>query len=242
VNRYLSATALALAVAMTSSTAAFAAHQTALAQAAAQLGYAYSYLGPEDAVALTKPGVTVVIRPGERLFDVNDRTEAMDGSAPQFSHSDIFISDSLLARLKQISAKYPSQPSGGARAIVIQNGSAVANVSGAITGLALSQVPGKLDIAVSGKAPANLPISLTLYATFTTEIPDVVVSRNEVVSDADGSFKTEIPPSSAYYHGAILTVVASSVSGVASAKSKIVLKAPNLTTVVPNDQEPKGIR
>jgi hypothetical protein len=210
-------------------------------KAAADLGYAYSYLGPEDAVALTKPGVTIVIRPGERLFDVNDRTEAMDGSAPMFSHSDIFISDALLARLRQIAGKYPAQTS-GERAIVVQNGSAVANVTGAITGLTLSQVPGKQDINVWGKAPANLPITLTLVGTFSIEIPDVVISRNEVVSDADGTFKTDISPASAFYRGAILTLVASSVSGVTSSKAQIVLKAPNGTTVIPGDEEPKSIR
>jgi hypothetical protein len=241
VNRYLTATALAVAVLITSAPSAFAAHLTSLMKAAADLGYAYSYLGPEDAVALTKPGVTIVIRPGERLFDVNDRTEAMDGSAPMFSHSDIFISDALLARLRQIAGKYPAQTS-GERAIVVQNGSAVANVTGAITGLTLSQVPGKQDINVWGKAPANLPITLTLVGTFSIEIPDVVISRNEVVSDADGTFKTDISPASAFYRGAILTLVASSVSGVTSSKAQIVLKAPNGTTVIPGDEEPKSIR
>jgi len=241
VNRYLTATVMAVAVLVTSVPAAFAAHQTALMKAAAELGYAYSYLGPEDAVALTKPGVTIVIRPGERLFDVNDRTEAMDGSAPVFSRSDIFISDALFARLRQISAKYPSQTS-GERALIVQNGSTVTNATGAITGLGLSQVPGKQDINVWGKAPANLPIMLTLVGTFTKEIPDVVISRNEVVSDADGTFKTEIPPASAFYSGAILTVVASSVSGVSIAKAQIVLKLPNANVAVPNDEIPKSIR
>jgi hypothetical protein len=241
VNRYLSAAALVAAVLMTSASGAFATHQTSLMTAAYELGYAYSYLGPEDAVALTKPGVTIVIRPGERLFDVNDRTEAMEGSAPRFSHSDIFISDALFARLRQLSAKYPSQ-STGERAIVVQNGSAVTNVSGAIAQLYLAQVPGKLDIAVSGKAPGNLPITLTFYATLTTQIPDVVVSRNEIVSDANGTFKTDITPASAYYYGGILTVVASSVTGVTPAKSQIVLKAPNDATIVPNDLEQKSIR
>ena len=240
-NRYLSVTALAAAVLMTPATSVFAAHQTSLAVAAARLGYAYSYLGPEDAVALTKPGVTIVIRPGERLFDVNDRTEAMDGSAPQFSHSDLLISDALYARLKQISAKYPSQTS-GERAIVVQNGSARAVVSGAISGLTLSQAAGSQHIHIQGKAPANVPVTLTLYGTFTTEIPDVVISRNEVVSDADGSFKTEISPASAFYHGAILTLVASSVTGVTSAKAQIVLEAPNGNVNVPNDALPKSIR
>lgn len=218
-----------------------AAHLTSLMQAAAELGYAYSYLGPEDAVALTKPGVTIVIRPGERLFDVNDRTEAMDGSAPMFSHSDIFITDALLARLRQISVKYPSQTTGD-RAIVVQNGTAVANATGSISNLTLAQVPGKLDIAIAGKGPGNLPVTLTLIGSFSQEIPDVILSRNEVVTDADGTFKTEISPSPGFFRGAILTLVASSVSGVSSAKAQIVLKAPNGTTNIPADVIPRGDR
>jgi hypothetical protein len=240
-NRYLVGPSLAAALFLSATPAVMAAHLTSLMQAASQLGYAYSYLGPEDAVALTKPGVTIVIRPGERLFDVNDRTEAMDGSAPLFSHYDIFITDALLARLRQISAKYPSQTTGD-RAIVVQNGSSVANATGSISNLTLAQAPGKQDISVAGKAPGNLPITLTLVGTFSSEIPDVVISRNEVVSDADGTFKTDISPAPAFYRGAILTLVASSVSGVSSAKAQIVLKAPNGTTDIPGDVVPRSAR
>jgi hypothetical protein len=241
VNRYLTATGLAAVAFAMSLQPAVAQQKTSLMKVAAELGYAYSYLGPEDAVALTKPGVTIVIRPGERLFDVNDRTEAMDGSAPVFSHSDIYISDALVNRLRQIASRYPAQTS-GERAIVVQNGSAAATVSGAITGLTVSQVPGKQDISVSGKAPGNLPITVTLIATLTAEIPDVVVSRSEVVTDADGNFRSELSPASATYRGGILTVVASSVTGVSSAKAQIVLKSPNGNVSIPNDQEPKSIR
>jgi hypothetical protein len=87
---------------------AAAEHRTALLKVAANLGYTYSYLGPEDAVSMTRPGVTIVIRPGERLFDVNDETEAMDGTAPLFSRNDIFISDGMVARLRQLAKRYPA--------------------------------------------------------------------------------------------------------------------------------------
>ena len=240
-NRYLAGTSVALAAFMAATPAVFAAHQISLTKAAAELGYAYSYLGPEDAVALTKPGVTIVIRPGERLFDVNDRTEAMEGSAPRFSLSDIYISDAFFNRLRQISAKYPSQTAGD-RAIVVQNGPYSASATGSISGLTLVQAPGEQNITVSGKAPGNLPITLTLVGSFSQEIPDTVISRNEVVSDADGRFKLDISPAPAYYRGAILTLVASSVSGVSPAKAQIVLKAPNGTTAIPGDQEPRSTR
>jgi hypothetical protein len=223
--------------------AAIAGHETALAKAAADLGFQYSYLGPEDAVALTKSGVTVVIRPGERLFDVNDRTEAMDGNPPRFSHSDIYISDALLRRLRAISAFYGGTPS-GERPITVMQGpaSGAAAVTGSITGLTLVQAPGKQEVSVGGKAPANAQITLTLIGTFSSEVPDVVLSRHEVLADVDGTFKTDLSVAPGYYRGGILTLVASSGPGISPAKAHIVMKAPNGNVSVPNDQEPRSIR
>jgi len=165
----------------------------------------------------------------------------MEGSAPWFHLNDIYVSDAFLARLRAISAKYPSQLSGD-RAIVVQNGPYSASATGSISGLTLIQEPGKFDITVSGKAPGNLPITLTLVGSFSEEIPDTVISRNEVVSDADGKFRMDISPAPAYYKGAVLTLVASSVPGVSTAKAQIVLKAPNGGTLIPGDVTPRAAR
>ena len=236
---------LAVSVAiMTPSSFTLAAQDRALMKVAADLGYAYSYLGPEDAAALTRPGVTIVIRPGERLFDVNDRTEAMDGSAPRFALSDIYISESLVARLRQIAIKYPAATVSD-RAIVVTNPVAparIASVRGAITDLTVTQIAGQQALAVGGKAPANLPITLTLIGTFTTELPDVVLSRHLVTADTNGTFSSAVPLASGYFRGAILTLVASSYSGITSAKSSIQAKAPNADVSVPADATPRSIR
>ncbi|MBC5810175.1 MAG: hypothetical protein GIW95_04860, partial [Candidatus Eremiobacteraeota bacterium] len=66
---------LAFAAFAAATTVQVEAREVSLQQAAAELGFTYAYLGPEDAVSLGKPGVTILIRPGQRLFDVNDRTE-----------------------------------------------------------------------------------------------------------------------------------------------------------------------
>jgi hypothetical protein len=243
-NQFAIRAALAALVFTGAPLAIVAAHETALTRVAADLGFVYSYLGPEDAVSLTRPGVTVVIRPGERLFDVNDRTEAMDGAAPHFSHSDIFVSDALVARLRQIALRYPYAAS-AARTLPI-GGLAVAAdttpVTGAITALSVSQVAGQQEIAVGGKAPANLPITLTLVSTFSVELPDVVLSRHEVTVDADGTFKTNVTIASGYFRGSILTLVATSLPGISSAKTQIVMKAPNDSVSIPADQSPSSIR
>jgi hypothetical protein len=243
-NQFAIRAAFAAAVIAAAPVAGIAAHESALSKVAADLGFDYSYLGPEDAVALTRPGVTVVVRPGERLFDVNDRTESMDGPAPRFSHTDLFVSDKLVDRLRQIAARYPSTVPGESTIGIAGEAARtdVTSVSGAIGGLAVSQIAGEQEISVSGKAPANLPITITLVSTFSVEVPDVVLSRHEVTSDTDGSFKTTVSVASGYYRGSILTVIASSLPGVSSAKSQIVLKAPNDNVAIPADQEPKGIR
>lgn len=237
----LRSAAVIAAIVIMSGSAAFASHQTALSKVAVQLGFDYAYLGPEDAVTLTRPGVTILIRPGERLFDVNDRTEAMDGPAPQFENSDIFISDKLLARLRSIAGYYPGL-AGGDHGLTITHASPYGSVTGTISGLSVAGLVGKQEIAVSGKAPANLPITLTLVASLASEIPDVILSRHEVTADSDGTFKADVSIAPGYFHGAILTLVASSIEGVAPAKAQIYMKSPNGTKTLEADQIPKAVR
>ena len=236
---------LAVSVAITTpASAIYAAQDTALMAVATNLGYAYNYLGPEDAAALTRPGVTIVIRPGNRLFDVNDRTEAMDGAAPRFALNDIYVSESLVARLRQIAMRYPVS-NAAERAIVVTNPVTSAretSVRGAITDLTVTQIAGQQSLAVGGKAPANLPVTLTLIGTFSSELPDVVLSRHLVTADTNGTFNSAVPIASGYYRGAILTLVASSYSGITSAKSSIQVKAPNAAVSVPADATPRSIR
>lgn len=243
VNRFsIGLFAASVAIVMPAST--YAAQDMALMQVAAHLGYAYNYLGPEDAAALTRPGVTIVIRPGNRLFDVNDRTEAMDGAAPRFALNDIYVSESLVARLRQIAIRYPVS-NAAERTIVVTNPVATerdTSVRGAITNLTVTQIAGQQSLAVGGKAPANLPVTLTLIGTFSSELPDVVLSRHLVTADTNGTFNSAIPIASGFYRGAILTLVASSYAGITSAKSSIQAKAPNADVSVPADATPKSIR
>jgi hypothetical protein len=243
-NRHAARVALfAIVVAAAIPTVSYADHDTALVKVASELGYVYGYLGPEDAVSLSRPGVTIVIRPGEKLFDVNDRTEAMDGPAPHFYHSDVFVSDELFNRLRQIAARYPAVP-GGERAIVVVNPNAAgaATISGAISGLSVGQTPGDQTLTVAGAAPANLPVTLTLIGTFSNELPDVILSRREIIADADGTFKTTVPVASGYFRGGIVTVEATSVTGITPAKKQLVLKPVNDKVSVPADQTPRSER
>ena len=222
-----------------------AAHETALAKVAAQLGYTYSYLGPEDAVALTRSGVTVVVRPGERLFDVNDRTEAMDGPAPRFSRDDVYVSDALVDRLRTI-ARFTAPAAIERREPVryrdSQAAAAVAPVTGSITGLVVAQIPGQQAVSVAGKSPANVPITITLVSTMSSELPDTVLSRERISSDAHGSFATNVSIAPGYFRGSIITAVASSSPGVAPARARVEMRPPNQDLKIPADDLPRSIR
>src|ERR1700722_13159382 len=77
-----------------------------LARLAPQLGYSYTWVASESAVALTRPGVYVLIRTGNPLYDVNDSVESTT-QIPQFRDNDIFIGPSLVARLRSLAGNSP---------------------------------------------------------------------------------------------------------------------------------------
>jgi len=239
----LGATLATAAFAVVTTSAIAARADVSLAQAASSLGYTYSYLGPEDAVQLGRPGVTILVRPGERLFDVNDRTEAMTGPAPKFAQDDLFVSAEFVARLKAIAARYPAAPTPATDVAMRRATYHVPSISGPITAFTVHQIPGTNQVAVTGKAPApDVPVTLTLVGTFSTDVPDAVLNRRQVFSGPDGSFSAHVAVTPGNISGALLTLVASSVPGVASASQRFEMKPPNADLKVPLEQEPRSIR
>jgi hypothetical protein len=241
----LGATLATAAFAVVTTSAIAARADVSLAQAASSLGYTYSYLGPEDAVQLGRPGVTILVRPGERLFDVNDRTEAMAGSAPKFVRDDLYVSAEFVARLRAIAARYPAAQAATSEETTSRHTAAAsaAKVSGPITAFEVRQKPGTEQVDVTGKAPApGVPITLTLVGTFSSDIPDTVLTRRQVFAGPDGRFTANVSVTPGNLHGALLTMVASSVPGVASASIRFEMKAPNADLKVPVEQEARSIR
>jgi hypothetical protein len=101
------------------------------------------------------------------------------------------------------------------------------------------QLQGSEAITVEGSAPASAPVTITLLAVVSSDVPTVVVSRNDVVTDANGRFEAIIPIASAYERGTLLRVVATSSPGVASAQTQLVMEAPNNGVTVPLEQQPR---
>lgn len=222
----------------------------ALASLAVQDGYVYAYLGPEDAVSLSRPGVTILIRPGQTFFDVNDHSESVGGAPPFFYQHDVFVNDQFQSRLREIAKQFNEDfpmATGPRRfmKVVIPAVSNMKNDSnmdfeGSIENLKVKQVEGDFKIRISGSAPPNAPVAFTLVETIATELPDVIVSRGDVLSDASGKFEATVDIAPAFFRGSILNVVASSTPKVTSAKKSIVLELPNKNVITPSEKAVKG--
>ena len=127
----------------------------------------------------------------------------------------------------------------GASAKLLAQSNAVAQGSIA---LEASQHQGLEAIDVTGSAPPNSPVTITLLATVSTDVPTIVVSRQDVVTDVNGRFGAVIPIASAFERGTILKIVATSLPGVIPAAAQLVIKAPNEGVTVPLEQTPHPAR
>ena len=203
-----------------------------LSRVAAQSGYALTWLGAERSVEISKPGMLIVIRPGQSLFEVNDRIETT-AVAPRYADNDLYISKSFANRIAQL-ARQPELPRGAfqsadlGRTVVAQSSA----VKGAIQ-MEVHPLPGSEAIIVSGHAPPNAPVTITLYATFSTDLPTVVLTRNDAHPDASGRFSTIVPIAPDYFRGSHIDVLASSLPGVTAATAQYVVGPPNANAVVP---------
>ncbi|HKU68974.1 MAG TPA: hypothetical protein VJP85_14470, partial [Candidatus Baltobacteraceae bacterium] len=172
-----------------------------LTTTAARSAYNLQWLLPERAVTLYRPGLVIVIRPGEREYEVNSRVEFAD-APPAYVNGDLLISASLASRLKRLaSMAYVRPASSGAR-----SAEAPATASGPIT-VDARQLQGSEAVSVNGRAPSGAPVTLTLLATISPDLPTVVVSRHDVQPDANGQFAAVISIASDYLRGSILRVV-----------------------------------
>ena len=84
--------ALALAAFAATTSPARADDSVALARVARDLGFSYAYLAYENAVALRRPGATIVVRPGDAFFSANDRREPVYGMVPVYRKNDVYVS------------------------------------------------------------------------------------------------------------------------------------------------------
>lgn len=99
-------------------------------------------------------------------------------------------------------------------------------------------VEGKEAISISGKAPAMAPVTLTLFATVSRDLPDIFVNRRDVLTDASGHFSAVVPIAPDFWRGSILTVTASSPDVTSTAAVKTTVIVPNPGVALPADDVP----
>lgn len=202
----------------------------AVRNVAARAGYHYSWSPDNASIVLSRSGIVVVLRPGAPVYQVNDHQEVAD-AAPAFAHGDLFVTSSLAAHLQALAERADPAPQ-ATDALSPTDTFAHQAIS-----LEARQLQGAEALAVDGSAPPNAPVIITLLAIVSADIPTILVSRHELVTDVNGRYSGVIPVASAYERGTLLRVVATSVSGAGSASAQLVTSQPNAGIDVPLEHE-----
>ncbi len=95
-------------------------------------------------------------------------------------------------------------------------------------------------VTITGNAPVAHPLEAVLYATFSRDLPTVLLSRRAVPTDAQGHYNVSLPIASAFFRNAIVTVVVRSLPAGPSARATIIVGAPNVPA--PPDDLPVSVR
>jgi|GEM_PF-4354969 hypothetical protein len=102
--------------------------------------------------------------------------------------------------------------------------------------LSVSRAVGADAVVLNGTSRASGPLEATLYATFSRDLPTVVLSRQNLAVGADGTFGATIPTAPAFFRDAIVTVIVRSLHDNVSATAHLSVAAPNVDT--PADANP----
>jgi hypothetical protein len=205
--------------------------QIPLSAVANKDGYSLHWLLPERAIQLYRPGLAIVIRPGARMYEVNSRVEFSD-AAPAYVNGDLLVSPSLakrLARLASMAVVHHSSTVGDS------SFAAPITPSGPVT-LAIEPVRGSDALSVSGRAPSSAPVTITLLAQISPDLPTVLLSRHEVLPSANGQYQATISYAPDFLQNTIVQVVATSPLGVTPATASVTVASANAGLTVPFDK------
>jgi hypothetical protein len=174
----------------------------------------------------------VVIRPGESLYEINNRVESTD-IPPSSVGNDVYVSSSLAHHIMQIAWNMQAQDANARRA----QEQAVARsfaLQGAIA-LNVQPLKGAEAVLITGTAPPGAPVLITLLGTLSSELPNVLISRHDLTAGPDGKFQAVLPIGPDYLRNSFLRVLATSGPNVTSASAQIVIGPPNPGANVPVD-------
>jgi hypothetical protein len=83
-------------------------------------------------------------------------------------------------------------------------------------------------------------VQITLEATFSRDMPDVVLTRETVLPDGSGNFTAIMPIAPGFFRGSVITVVATTPPSGPSTSARYMVGAPNVT--VPPDNLPHTVQ
>lgn len=106
--------------------------------------------------------------------------------------------------------------------------------------LSLTRVVGAEAVAFSGNAPPSQPLEAAIYATFSQDLPTVLLSRRPLVADAAGHYNGMLPIAPAFFRNAIVTVIVRTPTTGAVAQASLFVTAPNVPA--PPDSIPPSVR
>lgn len=216
-----------------------------LATVARDAGLQYAWLAATRAVQLSGPGIVLVIRPGDNLYEVNDRVE-VTALTPRYISNDIYVSGKLanhitqLARREQFLERAQTAQLVREMSAERQYQAGAADLQGTIV-LNVTPLRGAEALLVTGQAPPSAPVLITLLATLSSDIPNVVLSRHDLTVGPDGKFQAIVPIAPDYMRDSFIRVLATSSPGVTSASAQLLVQAPNAGINVPAEAQPGGI-
>jgi hypothetical protein len=230
---------IAFALTLVVRPAAAAGDLVPLARLAPQLGYTYTWIAAESAVALTRPGLYVLVRTGNPLYDVNDSIEST-AQAPVYRNNDILVGTSLAARLRSLASAAASR-STAAKPLDMGPSVAAAPIRGTLT-VAVVPTDTSDAVIVRGTGPANAPLTITFSADITRDLPRIVLSRTSTETDASGSYSVQISSAPLHMRNSLVLVSATSGPGVTEAHTTYVLGQPSPKIAHPVDELPHDYR
>ncbi|MFN2529564.1 MAG: hypothetical protein ABR584_12700 [Candidatus Baltobacteraceae bacterium] len=198
---------------------------------ASQSGYSYSWLAAEQAAAIERPGVVIVIRPGNSLYEINDGSE-FASSVPQSAGSDILIPQSLARRIRLLAHDEASSAVSRVAPLVVRR-----YRPGSLS-MSAFHIEGTESLAIAGNGPPSVPLTLTVFATLSRDLPEVILSRYDVATDRAGNFSATVSIAPNFMRDSILTVRASSLDSVNPAQAQVLVGPPSPHATVPAEIVP----
>lgn len=100
----------------------------------------------------------------------------------------------------------------------------VAVSSGGILDVSARQIPGVAALVVTGNAPRNARITLTLLAALAPDLPTVLLQRADVQADVNGRFSAVVSLAPDHLEGSVVTLVATA-DGIAPVTTRLKIDA-----------------